>query len=339
VSHCVYDHKAAAFSCVQCAKKLCTDCAVHGGSEHAAVLICPDCGGHLEPLAVRETVGSARTFRRYLATAPTWPLSGNGILVLLLNALFIFVMLFLAPVANGFAAPAHVVVGIFAAALFWFLAGGYLVMLLFGTIRTTALREEEPPGAPSDASLFYMVRAVVRLVAVLIFWTLPAVVAARVADATPDTWEQFSLMMLGNVGSLVMLAIRPGFSLVVRVLAVLGVLILPMSLLAVARLDSLCGLNPFLLVPRIVRVARHYASCCIAFYAVPLVIAVLYVHAFAPTMKAYWSLDSISAFTQLSPVTYALFFLACLIVVYGIFVAARILGGLGAANADRLEWD
>jgi hypothetical protein len=114
---------------------------------------------------------------------------------------------------------------------------------------------------------------------------------------------------------------------------------LPMSLLAVARLDSLRGLNPLFLVPRIVRVAEHYAYSCLAFYAVPLVIAVLCTYAFAPTIKAYWALESVSALPEFGLGSYALFFIACLVVVYGVFVAGRVLGALGAADADRLNWE
>ncbi|MBN1919493.1 MAG: hypothetical protein JW889_16470 [Verrucomicrobia bacterium] len=339
MSHCVNDRKAAAFSCAGCAKKFCTDCAVHGGSEHASVLICPECGGRLDPLEVRETVGPAHTFSHYLVAAPVWPLWGRGALVLFLSALFVLALVLAAPVAYGFAATAHAVVGIIAAAFFWFIAGGYLVMLLFGTIRTTALREEGPPAAPSEAPPLYMIGTALRLAAVLILWTLPAVAAARLADGTPATWEQFGRMMSANVGTLILFVIRPGFSLVVRVLAVLGLAMLPMSLLAVARLDSLRGLNPFMFVPRLVRVAGHYALTCIAFYAVPLVVALLAIHVFGSTIKAYWSLESFSDLAQLAPHTYVLLFAASVILVYATFLAARVLGSLAAANADRLEWD
>ena len=339
MSHCVNDRKAAVFVCVQCAKRFCTDCAVHGGSEHASVLICPECGNRLDPIAVREVTGPALTFRHYLITAPTWPISGRGLFVLFLNALFVCGILLLAPVVYGFVADVHFVLGIIAAALFWFVAGGYLVLLLFETIRKTALREVGPPGAPSEASPPYMVRAVIRLAGILIFWTLPAVVVAYLADGTPATWERFGIMTLSNVGTLVMLAVRSGHSLVVRVLAAVGAFMVPMSLLAVARLDSIRGLNPFPLVPRILRTLGQYVSTCLAFYAVPVAIAVLYVHAFAKTMRAYGALDNLSGFTELDPGAYVLFFAACFIVVYGVFLVGRILGGLGAANAERYEWE
>ena len=92
-------------------------------------------------------------------------------------------------------------------------------------------------------------------------------------------------------------------------------------------------------VARILRTLGQYVSTCLAFYAVPVAIAVLYVHAFAKTMRAYGALDNLSGFTELDPGAYVLFFAACFIVVYGVFLVGRILGGLGAANAERYEWE
>ena len=59
---------------------------------------------------------------------------------------------------------------------------------------------------------------------------------------------------------------------------------------------------------------------------------------FSETARAYWEVNGVSGFTELPASDFSLLFGACLVLIYGLYVAGRILGGFYAANRRRIHW-
>jgi hypothetical protein len=100
------------------------------------------------------------------------------------------------------------------------------------------------------------------------------------------------------------------------VLAATGALFLPMSLLAVAVFESLHGLNPLGLLAAMVRAPLQYAACCAFFY---VIVASAWMVIASDALRHFWPLQAV-------------------VIVYAMFAAGRLLGGLHAANSARFRW-
>ena len=100
------------------------------------------------------------------------------------------------------------------------------------------------------------------------------------------------------------------------VLAATGALFLPMSLLAVAVFESLHGLNPLGLLAAMVRAPVQYAACCAFFY---VIVASAWMVIASDALRHFWPLQAV-------------------VIVYAMFAAGRLLGGLHAANSARFRW-
>ena len=202
-------------------------------------------------------------------------------------------------------------------------AYGYVYFLFFTVIQKTSLGEDEPPTTPELDHVVDVLPVLWKVIVLFVVWTAPAVIVSHLVAGKPRTLVSLEAVgqLLGGPGTLWAYMIGPGQVDVVRVVAALGVLLLPMSLLAVATFNSLRGLHPVPLAATIVRVPLQYLVCCVVFYLVVFLRAVL---------------------TIAVAVTSASFVLAVclqpLFLVYSLYVLGRMLGGLHAANSARLGW-
>jgi hypothetical protein len=311
---CENDGRPAVFQCAACSRALCERCVRRIGAGRYSVPVCPVCGGHVEPVEAGPRNLSRQSFWYYLVTALYYPLTGKGPIVLLLNWLFVGVALALSVLAMV-SVPFLGILGLV-------VAYGYVYFLLFTAIQKNSLGEDESPSTPEFDNLIEVVPALLKVIALFAVWTAPALLASYGADGQPANLFSFESagLLLGGPGTLLSYVMGRGHTDIVRVVAGFGLLILPMSLLAVATFNSLRGLHPVPIILTILRVPLQYLFCCAAFYGVLVLRDVLV----ATVM--------IEANLLLGLLAMPLF------LVYSLYVLGRVLGGLHAANSARFGW-
>jgi hypothetical protein len=337
VSQCVRDNNQAAFECTSCRATLCPNCVRHSVGNQYTVMLCPRCGALVEPLQLGRRASAPSTFWQYLASAPIWPMSGRGLLVLHINAFMLFGMLLVRPLIALIFGWMGRVVGTVPLLLFAAFVWGYLALMLFETIQATGTGAACEVTTPT-VTIQTVYRTFFRFIVVLALWTVPAIVVSNVLDGTPETWREAALMLLGSVVTLGTLIFGPDASLVVRIVAAASAFMFPISLLAVANFESLRGLNPVPLFSAIRRAPLEYACCCLGFYLVPVGLVLLLRYAVINTLEVYWRVQTITGYADLRPVVLFLLFVVCLVSVYGMYVAGRVLGGFCAGNREHLGW-
>jgi hypothetical protein len=287
---CAYDERDAAFQCTGCGRPLCGGCAKLMPVEGREVRICPACGELVQPLEEGPRNLSDRSFWYYAATALFWPLSVRGVTMVLIIAVFVTLSSLVSQLLMG----SGMLVGRALGLLVMIFVYGYLYLLFLKVIRKTALGDDSPPSTPEMESFEEAFTVFFRILAVLIVWAVPAITAYYVADqqATVVFW----------------------------ILAGVGALFLPMSLLAVGMFETLRGLHPVPLVKAMVRVPLQYIFCCAFFH---FVIGLAYV---------VQDLDSITGIRVLDVLIGDAAF------IYALYAAGRLLGGLHAANSVRFGW-
>lgn len=180
--------------------------------------------------------------------------------------------------------------------IFALLAGGYLSAYMIRVVSSSASGHEELPGWPEFTNLFDSVLVPFFLVTVINLTAfLPAILFwffFRQDDAT---------------SAITLLA-----------LSILGLLYIPIGLLAVALYNTVTALNPLFLIPTIFRVPREYLTACVLFVAVAVLQAAgTYLAEFIPVAGSL-----LGAFASL----------------YLLTIGMRIVGLLFFANEERLNW-
>ena len=259
-------------------------------------------------------------------------------MVLHVNALFIFLLLIGAPVLHSLFARMGKVYGIIAGAVAYSFAWGHLILLLFRTVRETAVGHDlgtrslvgpTPTGSYRDLAKF-----------ILMLWacTLPAVLVSRLANGVPRTLPGGVTMTAGGIYTLASLIMIKGPSTGVRVVAIACAFFLPMALLTEACYGRIQGINPIPAVVSIFRVPCQYLCACIGFYVIPFALTWLFWRAFKTLGGARRALGEISGWKDVNALALVTIFFGALLLVYGTFVGGRILGALRAANLKRLGW-
>jgi len=308
--YCEYDGKTAEFQCTECGRTLCAHCvdAMHLAGE--PVMICPACKGRVQAIDDGPRNLSEKNFWYYVSRAWFWPLSGRGLLVLLINAVFFALILAVSAFAIIF----------FVGILGVIVAYGYLYLLFLTVIQQTAMGDAEPPTTPAVEDVGDLFGSLWRVLVLFAVWTTPAVVVSHVVNGEPEGWIGGTVLALSGPAALLAFIGGPEQAAVVRVVAGLGALFLPMSLLAVASFRSLRGLHPVPLAITISRAPLQYIVCCVFFYLVVL------------ARGGLFGLDQITGVPFVDPL------IRSVVLVYSLYAVGRMLGGLHAANSVRFGW-
>jgi len=197
---------------------------------------------------------------------------------------------------------------------------GYVYWLLFNIVQQNALGKDEPPSMPELTGFGEVFSALFKVLLMFAVWTTPAVVVRHAAQGEPHELFTAIGMALAGPSTLWSYVIGPTHLLGVRVVAGVGLLFIPMSLLAVATFNSLRGVHPIPLLQTMVRAPLQYLACCVAFYAATAAISVMWAFVAGAT--------GLTVGLILFP----------LVLVYCAFAVGRILGGLHAANRERFGW-
>lgn len=239
-----------------------------------------------------EEKAPSKPFIEQLSGIFSYPLTGGGKYILITGTLFFGILSWLAdifiivPIYGWIFA---IMVGIF--------IGGILSSYVMKIITYTADGDNESPDWPeiSDPwgdilSPFFK-----------IFWTI-------VICFAPSLVYFFIIVKSGH-------GIAPLF----WILFLLGLLYLPMSLIAMSMLNTLRSLNPFLIIPSIIKIPLDYIIAC----AVLLLIVGLRIVT-----------DKVVA----GSIPFVGSILAYLLFLYFLMIEARILGLIYNANKNKLNW-
>ena len=286
------------FSCPHCGAKL------HVGDQYVGRAVkcakCEQVSKAPAPMAgpaqgdgvvAAEDVTAARqneSFGTQLSRSFIYPFKGSGIFMLI-SATAIFVVLGLLSWI------------ICAIAILQLFLSMYVWAYYISVIKSSAGGEEEPPDWP-DLSNFWddILRPLLLVAAALIVSAVPLIICGFIAVG----W--------GFLGSIELMAAWVWIGVAV------GLLYLPMSLLAIAMYDSVVALNPVTIIGSIVKIPLQYLMACVLFFLV------FYVN------------GQIQAYMDQIPIAGAIgrIFLS----LYMMMVASRILGLIYSANAKKLGW-
>jgi len=282
IYNCVYDGKTPSHECTGCGACFCETCVLRAGPD----LVCPECGGKVEQIDPSKPRNlSKHTFWHYTATALTYPLASRNRRNVLKNIAFVFAFLFLAHVLRW-----HMGYKL----AFFLLAAHYLILLFLTVTQQTAMARNEAPDMLDWGEADVPFVEILKLFVVLAAWVGPAVGVYFLAgrQTTPLFW----------------------------VLASVGAVCMPMSLLATAAFESVRGVNPLGFLGAIFRVPVQYVACCAFVYVFGLL---GYMLLGSRALTGRWFLDVVLRSVGL---------------VYMAFVMGRVLGGLHAANSARFGW-
>jgi hypothetical protein len=179
------------------------------------------------------------------------------------------------------------------------IVSGFICAYLFKITRATANGEDEMPDWPSVADIADdMIRPYFLMLGTVAVGFFPVLVYALVCWRTALVYQQF--VALGML--------------------LLGMLYIPMGLMAVAVYDSADGLSPAIVIPAMFRTRMGYLVTCIVLLFLFLVRTIA------------------SVFISNIPVAIVPRVLEGIVSFYFLIVQMRILGLLFRAYADRLKW-
>ncbi len=172
-------------------------------------------------------LGLPETFFKSIPGAFSYPVKGDAWLLLLLGTIFFGVL----DLAQMFSGIVGLGIGVFGT--------GYLYSFVQSIIMATGMGDKRGPEWPDFSE-----------------WWEDIVIPAFQFTFTNVVVFMPAMLCLALVPDEMKLLAIP--------LAVLGVIYLPMGMLAVSILDTVFALNPMLVVPSIVKVAKGYSIACVA---------------------------------------------------------------------------
>lgn len=290
--HCKYHPKAVAtWACAHCHASYCDLCVTirHGSSAR----FCRRCGNECARVRVRVAEEPMQGFFSLLAGAFNYALKGNGPVLLVAGTVFLLLVDFASYTAafGPYGFVALLIITVF--------SSGYLFNYAKQIVTSTALGEASPPDWPD------------------------------LTDFKEDV-----LMPFGQLLALVVLCFGPSLalrwwhpwgqhyaSLASTAALILGALLAPMAMLALAMFDSIGALNPVALFWSIARIPLHYLVGAAAF---ELVIGI---HLVAGHLLNW-----------LLPVPFLPQIIAAFVSLYVLTTAMRIIGLLYLADKESLGW-
>lgn len=235
VRACIHHPQTAAeFVCDWCAQPLCSQCVAFKSFGRTEVPICA-CGGRCVPIAspaqaprrpygstAYRVAGVSQTQPRWILDAFTYPLQGQGILLLTIGTIVFSFLSFVSSISM-FGYIGH------------FLLAGYLCAFYQNVVQTSADGEGELPNWPDFTDFFLdIVAPMVQIMGCFVLCLAPAA-AYRLWVASVPTDPIFWCLLLA------------------------GLMYLPMGLMAVSLTQSLKAMNPIVLVPSMRKVIADYA--------------------------------------------------------------------------------
>ena len=228
-----HPRSVARFACPKCGCHFCELCVSTRQTGGRARKFCRACGVECTPLGAppARAVPKAQSFAGQLAGAFSYPLKGDGIILLAGGTIFYAII----NAASFFAQFA----GIFGVAVILMLTAfgaGYLVCYLRRILTSSALGKEEMPDWP-DASEFMddILTPFLQFLGTVLACFLPAI-AVSLFVARDNPWA--------------------GPALAAAILY--GCICFPMAFLAVSLFDSLAAVNPLVVIPSILRIPLQY---------------------------------------------------------------------------------
>jgi hypothetical protein len=277
----------ARFVCPKCRRGLCELCVNTRQQAGGTYRFCRNCGIECIPVSVKATVRPAgpKSFIRMVAGAFGYPFKGDG-MILLIAGTVVYGLLDLAGIIIGFLS------------LF---AGGYLVAYMQRILTSSAAGDMTMPDWP-DLSDFVsdILSPCLQMAGTVLACCAPAVVLALGLGAE-HAWKDVA----------------------VRTAYVFGMVYFPMAFLAVAMFDSIAALNPILVLPSMVKVAREYL----------LVLFIL-----GLILLAQWAKDALLAMRMPIGVRLLYIVFSSFLSLYLATVAMRVLGLLYFSKKQSLGW-
>jgi len=256
-----------------------------------------------------------KPFLTLLGNAFAFPFTGKGTMMIIAGAGFLAVAGFMVRIASS--VPG--LIGLFVMAcgfVLVLLIAGYLAAYMLKVIGAVCGGDQEPPNWPDFGSYWDdILRPLLLVVGTAALSLAPCIIRyVIVARDVESVGRGAYLWFLVNLLTAEMALADPWF----WVLLVLGLLYLPMALLAVALYDSFAGLSPLVVIPAIVRVAPAYSVAC-----------GLLLVASAARLCLWRLLSPIPLLGVLLDSTVTLYFLMC---------EMYILGILYLAYEKKLKW-
>jgi FHA domain-containing protein len=292
----------AEWLCNHCHHLYCNACVLLKTIRSKQVQCCAMCGSQCIRfgLGVFAKQQEKRSFFSQLPEVFTYPLRGNGLILLIGGTIFFGVLALLqrAPAIGLFIGAMKLLLGV--------ISGGYMFSYLQKIIHSSAQGDDEMPAWPDFTNYWDdIIRPYLQAVALVLICFGPAWFVGGKA--------LFEFALGGEVQVVTILAFAA--------LSLIGLAYLPMALLAVAMADSIAGVNPLFVIPSILKVPLEYlVVCCVMAAAlITQTICAALLERFIPL-----------------PVLPAL--LSGFVFLYFLTAEMRLLGVMYYANKDRLNW-
>ena len=302
VTPCRYHPTATAqWICSRCQAILCDACVKLRPASGKTWRLCPVCNGDCSSLAAhraqREQVRPQTNlgFFRRLPGVFAYPFTKGGVM-LLVGGTILFWLLDLAKSVVGFAG----LLGLVAAIILFVFSSGYLFAYMQRLLVTSCQGEENLPGWPEFTEWGS------DIIRPMFMWGF----TLAVCFAPPVIY--------------LILKVRAGEDLNLMILyplAAFGFLYFPMALLAVALSDNFFALNPFVVLPAIMKVPGQYLVAAVMFF---VLVAVRHL--------------SERLLRDVLPVPVVPALLVGFMALYFLAVEMRVLGLLYFTNRDRIAW-
>ena len=292
----------AEWLCNHCHHLYCNACVLLKTIRAKQVQCCAMCGRQ----CIRFGLGAfakqeeKRSFFSQLPEVFTYPLRGNGLILMIGGTIFFGVLALLqrAPAFGLFIGAMKLLLGV--------ISGGYMFSYLQKIIHSSAQGDDEMPAWPDFTNYWDdVIRPYLQAVALVLICFGPAWFIGG---------KELLMYAVGEDVSVINVLVAIG-------LALIGLSYLPMALLAVAMADSIAGVNPLFVIPSILKVPLEYlVVCCVlgAALITQTICAALLEH-FIPV-----------------PILPAL--LSGFVFLYFLTAEMRLLGVMYHANKDRLDW-
>ncbi len=246
-AHCkVHPRSVARFLCPKCGSSFCELCVSSRREQGRVGKFCRVCSVECTPLspALSRVANAEISFPAALRSAFSYPLKGDGIILLIAGGIFLMLI-----DAARFLARFAFLYGLVALVLLTVFGTGYLVSYLRRIVTSSAGGENKMPDWPDFTDFGTdILSPFLQFIGTVIFSFGPAIVltVAAPADTSWLGWVTFACILLGCV-------------------------YFPMAFLAVAMFDSVMAVNPLLIVPSILRIPAAYVMTMALFVAVLLV--------------------------------------------------------------------
>ncbi len=286
-----HPHEPATHRCPKCRRTFCDLCVSHRQGRY----FCRACS--VECSRVREAavpVVAHISFFNRSCSAFTYPLKGDGLYLLVGGGAF-FLVLALAEKLVGFLGPYGGVLALILAVF----GAGYAFCYAKSIITSTANGEDMPPDWPEvNEWQEDIVEPFGQMVGLLAFTFGPAAILRW--------WRPGSETFAHDI---------------ILVVTILGALLAPMGMLALAMFDSIAALNPLLLVKSILRIPLLYLATAGVFEIL--------------TLTCLQAGSTVGLFIPI-PILPGL--ISVLFNLYLTLAGMRLLGLLYRSNADKLGW-